>query len=208
MAVKVVRAKKERKKETVIFSILCVVIILLLAVNIWALVYILNGTAQKGSPSIVSENQSIVGYTMYGEEETTQYLTLDNEILNPGSKSNRKIRIKNLGGQDVYMRLSCDFKLLIDDEYQKKDFLNLIVTDDEDWIISEVDGKCYYLKKLVAKEFVDINIQLEIKPELSQDDLYEDYRNCLYKVFVNVETIDANGVTLVQTPQEIHSAWN
>ena len=181
---------------------------MLLAGNVWALVKILNLTKPTGSPSFVSDNPNIIGYTMYGTEATTQYVTLDQEVLNPGSVSNRKIRIENLGGSNVYIRLSCDFTLLIENEYEKKDFLNFIVPDSLNWVKSEVDGKYYLLDQIKEKKYVDIDIALEIREELSQEDLYEEYRNCLYKIFINVETIDANGVTLVENSQEVHLAWD
>lgn len=210
MATSIILSKKQKKKETVIFTILCILIVILLIANIWAFIYIVNGGTRYGSPSFMSDNKRVIGHVLDNQKATNDILTLDDdETLNPGSVTYRSIQIENYGNQELYLRMYCEFQVSIDNEnFETKDFIDLIVDNaDENWIKSSIDNKYYSTVSLGGNSTINMDIELMLKPELGTDDLYDEYRTCHYKLFIHIETLNSNGITINKTSEAIADSW-
>ena len=208
MAVKVIRGKKQKRKETIIFAILCFIIVLLLGANIWAICNLIESKKIKGSPSIVCDNQSVMGFVMKLDEPTSDGIIFEKQPLNPGDETTKEIRLVNNGGDDLYLRLSLVFEISLDSiNFEEVDFLTFSVKDVVNWTKNDVDDKYYSLIKLSKHDYLDINTIIKIKDELQQDDNFEQYKDKHYKITIHVDTLNASEVISTETPQDIIQSW-
>lgn len=209
MAKSIVLSKKQKKKETIIFVILCILIVILLLGNIWALVYILNGGTKHGSPSFISTDKHIIGHVLDNQKATNDIITLDDEVLNPGSASSRSLQIENYGRNEFYLRMYCEFQVTIDEKnFETKDFIDFVIDSaDGNWIKSSTDNKYYSTVSLQARTNMNFDCKFILKPELGQDDLYDEYRTCKYKLYLHIETLNSAGVVIDKTSEGIANSW-
>lgn len=205
----VVLNRRKKAKEKILFIILCIVIALIVIGNILAITLAYFTDRKSGSASIRTGTIKVIGYVYSEEDEeyTTDILTLENDIVYPGSLTTQKIKLVNNGTGAFYIRMNCAMELNLNGSYQPSSFLEISsislpsgVTGS--FIKSTDDGKYYYTGSLAKNSYIeDIEVTFRVKPELGNNDLANTigYQNIPYKMFLDIEVIQTNSITLDTT---------
>ena len=140
---------------------------------------------------------------------TTDVLTLENDVVYPGSTTTRKIKLANNGTGTFYIRLDCELKLDLNNNgtYQTSSVLEISsITMPSgatgSFSKSTSDEKYYYLGTLAGSSNIqDIEVTLRVKPELGNNDLANTigYQNIPYQIFLNIDVIQTANISLDTT---------
>ena len=153
----------------------------------------MSKNGKYGSPSIVSQDNSVIGYVKAGGEYTKNTITFDDEVIFPGSNTKKTIRLENLSRDAKYIRIYAQLQILIDNEFKTNDFVDVNLANyNANWTKSSTDNKLYYTQILEGNNFVDVDLNFEIYNYLDTQDFDENYKNLPYIVNVCVETRNTN----------------
>lgn len=205
----VVLNRRRKARERTVFIVLCVVIALILLANVLAITLAYFTDKKTGSKSLRTGTIDIVGYVYSAtdDEYTTDILTLDNDVVYPGSTTTQKIKIVNNGTGTFYIRMDCALELNLNGSYQPSSFLEISnitmpAGATGNFIKSTDDGKYYFTGSLAgASNIQDIEITFRVKPELGNNDLANTigYQNIPYKIFLDIDAVQTANITLDTT---------
>lgn len=205
----VVLNRRKKAREKTIFIVLCIVIALVILANAFAITLAYFTDKKTGSKSLRTGTIDIVGYVFSEEDDeyTTDILTLDDDIVYPGSTTTQKIKIVNNGTGAFYIRMDCALELNLNGSYQASSFLeisNITMPSGAtgSFIKSTDDGKYYYTGSLAASSNIqDIEVTFRVSPELGNSDLANTigYQNIPYKIYLDIDAVQTANITLDTT---------
>ena len=205
----VVLNRRRKAREKTVLIILCIIIALIVLANALALTIAYFTDKKAGSISLRTGTIDVVGY-VYSESTssyTTETLTLDDNIVYPGSTTIQKIKLTNNGTGTFYIRLDCAFQLYLNNSYQDSSLLEISSIAmpsgaTYSFIKSTDDGKYYYTGTLEGSSSIqDIEVTFRIKENLGNSDLANttNYQDIAYKIFLDIDVIQTANITLDTT---------
>ena len=209
MAKSLIIVKKDKRRERIVFTILCVLIAILLVFNIVALVYILTHNTKHGSPSFIADNKYVIGYVKAGGEYTKNTITFDDELLFPGTQTTKTVRFENYGGKNYYIRIYAQFQVNVNGKsFETQDnFVEINITNgNTKWIKSATDEKIYFTDEFAGHSEIDVDLTINLRNSLDNDDFNENYKDKPYRLNICIETTNTN-ITLDKTPEGIENSW-
>ena len=205
----VLNRRRKKTRERVLFVVLCVFIAIIVLANIVALTLAYFTDRKTGSTSLRTGTIDVVGYVYSTNNSayTTDIITLDNDVVYPGSTTTQKIKLVNNGTGTFYIRLDCELQLNLNGSYQTSSFLEISSIAmpsgaTSSFVKSTVDGRYYYTGTLAgASNIQDIEVTLRVKPELGNSDLANtiENQNVPYKIFLNIDVVQTANITLDTT---------
>lgn len=213
----VLNRRKKAKKKTVLV-VLCIIIALMLLANALVLTIAYFTDRKTGSVSLRTGIIDVSGY-VYSETSssyTTEALTLNDDVIYPGSTTTQKIKLTNSGLGSFYIRLDCAFQLYLNNSYQDSSLLeisNITMPSGAtaNFVKSTDDGKYYYTGILEASSSIeDIEVTFKVKEDLGNSDLANttNYQNIAYKMFLDIDVLQAANITLDTTSADtIADKW-
>ena len=213
-----VNAKKQRIRNNVIFTVLCILIAILLLVDFITIsnAYF-TSSRNTENPSVITTGNVDFSYRVYNGAGTditsSEPITLGTETLLPGNEIHYKLAITNSGNVNCYIRMKCSLEIEIDDAYVEVDILRVKTRSvenqyDKSFDIN-VDSSNVHSNTIVYYKNADpsdthngvipVNSTVEIPIKFVLDEATEEfnaYANRRYRVYLTIESIQAPGVTL------------